>query len=122
MWAPELHYLENKWYLYYTAGSGDLGTQRTFVLENASANPLSGTWTDKGKIGDANADYFSIDGTVLSYNNKNYFIWSGQASATDNTQRLYIARMSNPWTLETLRTLLSSPQLSWETQGGTAGG
>ncbi len=117
IWAPELHYLESKWYVYYTAGSGELSTQRTFVLENANADPLSGVWIEKGKIGDASADFFSIDGTILSYNNKNYFIWSGQASATDNTQRLYIARMSNPWTLETARSLISSPQLTWEMQG-----
>jgi GH43 family beta-xylosidase len=117
IWAPELHYLDNKWYVYYTAGSGELSTQRTFVLENANADPLSGAWIEKGKIGDASADYFSIDGTILSYNNKNYFIWSGQASATDNTQRLYIARMLNPWTLETARSPISSPQFAWEMQG-----
>src|SRR3982751_3755213 len=39
VWAPELHLLNTKWYLYYTAGSGDLSTQRTFVLENSSADP-----------------------------------------------------------------------------------
>ncbi|QEC56101.1 glycoside hydrolase family 43 protein [Flavisolibacter ginsenosidimutans] len=117
VWAPELHFLENKWYVYYTAGSGANNTQRTFVLENASSDPLSGTWTDKGQIGDAAADYFAIDGTVLNYNNKNYFIWSGWASATDNNQRIYIARMSNPWTLETARSLISSPQYAWEMNG-----
>ena len=118
LWAPELHFLNNKWYAYYTAGSSaDLGTQRTFVLENTSADPLAGIWTDKGQIGDPAADFFSIDGTVFTYNSKDYFIWSGQASASDNTQRLYIARMSNPWTLETSRSLISSPQYSWEMAG-----
>ena len=117
VWAPELHFLDNKWYAYYTAGSGDLSTQRSFVLENANADPLAGTWTDKGRIGDSTADFFSIDGTVLSYNSKNYFIWSGHASGSDNTQRLYIARMANPWTLETARSLISSPQYAWEMMG-----
>lgn len=114
IWAPELHTLDSKWYVYYTAGSGNDSTQRTFVLENTSADPLSGMWTEKGKIGDPAADYFAIDGTVLSYNNKNYFIWSGRASSSDLTQRLYIGRMLNPWTLETSRSLISSPQYSWE--------
>ena len=118
VWAPELHFINNKWYLYYTAGSSsDLSTQRTFVLENASADPLSGTWTDKGQIGDAAANFFAIDGTVFSYNGNNYFLWSGQASASDNTQRIYIARMSDPWTLATSRVLISSPQYTWETVG-----
>src|SRR5215213_2082935 len=79
VWAPELHFLNGKWYLYYTAGSSsDLSTQRTFVLENANADPLSGTWTDKGQIGDPAANFFAIDGTVFTYNNNNYFLWSGQ--------------------------------------------
>ena len=118
VWAPELHLLNNKWYVYYTAGSStDLSTQRTFVLENSNADPLSGSWTEKGQIGDPAANYFAIDGTVLSYNNNNYFIWSGQSNASDNTQRVYIARMSDPWTLATSRTLISSPQFTWEMMG-----
>ncbi|MGO4294976.1 glycoside hydrolase family 43 protein [Chitinophaga sp. RAB17] len=118
VWAPELHYLQGKWYLYYTAGSsGDLATQRTFVLENSAADPLQGLWVDKGKIGDPNGNFFSIDGTVLQYNNKNYFIWSGQVSGTDITQRLYIAEMENPWTLKTARVQISMPQYNWEKNG-----
>jgi GH43 family beta-xylosidase len=118
IWAPELHYLQGKWYLYYTAGSsGDLATQRTFVLENNGPDPLQGAWTDKGKIGDPNGNFFSIDGTVLQYNNKNYFIWSGQISGTDITQRLYIAEMENPWTLKTGRVQISIPQYNWEKNG-----
>jgi GH43 family beta-xylosidase len=118
VWAPELHFLENKWYLYYTAGAtADLATQRLFVLENSSEDPRMGTWTDKGKIADPAADFFAIDGTMFTYNNKNYFLWSGQASATDRTQRIYIAVMSNPWTLSSDRKLISSPEFSWESNG-----
>lgn len=118
VWAPELHYINNKWYAYYTAGSSaDLATQRTFVLENANADPWTGTWTDKGQIRDAAADFFAIDGTVFTHNGNNYFAWSGQASASDNTQRIYIARMADPWTLATARSLISSPQFTWETNG-----
>ena len=74
-WAPELHYLDGKWYLYYTAGvSSDLSTQQSFVLENSSADPLEGTWVDKGKIEDPAAGFFAIDGSVLDYNGKTYFI------------------------------------------------
>jgi GH43 family beta-xylosidase len=118
VWAPELHLLNNKWYLYYTAGaSADLATQRTFVLENTSEDPRTGTWTDKGQISDQGADFFAIDGTVFTYNNKDYFIWSGQASATDRNQRLYIAVMGGPWSLTGGRKLISSPELAWELNG-----
>ena len=118
VWAPELHFINNKWYLYYTAGSTpDHATQRTFVLENGNADPLTGTWTDKGKIADPAADVFAIDGTVFTHNGNNYFLWSGHASAADKTQRIYIARMSDPWTLSTSRVLLSSPDYAWESVG-----
>ncbi len=118
VWAPELHFINNKWYAYYTAGpSADLNTQRSFVLENANADPQTGTWTDKGKIYDPAADFFAIDGTVFTHNSNNYFLWSGEASATEHTQRIYIARMSDPWTLATARTVISSPQFPWEAFG-----
>ena len=118
VWAPEMHFINNKWYTYYTAGSStDLATQRTFVIENSNVDPQAGTWVDKGKIYDADADFFAIDGTVFNHNGNNYFLWSGQSSASDNTQRIYIARMSDPWTLATPRSLISSPQFSWESVG-----
>jgi GH43 family beta-xylosidase len=118
VWAPELHYINNKWYAYYTAGaSSDLSTQRSFVLENAGEDPQTGTWVDKGKIYDPTADFFAIDGTIFTHNGINYFIWSGHPSANDNTQMIYIARMSNPWTLEGGRSLISSPQYAWEKIG-----
>lgn len=118
IWAPELHFLNGKWYVYYTAGESDISTQRIYVLENAAADPTQGTWTEKGKIYDNTADFYAIDGTVLEgYNGHNYFIWSGHPSAQDNKQCIYISRMSDPWTLETPRVMLSAPQYEWETRG-----
>ena len=117
VWAPEIHLLENKWYVYYTAGPGDDKDQRSFVLENSAADPTTGTWTERGQIRDPAADYFAIDGTVFTYNGNNYFLYSGWPSANENLQNIYIARMANPWTLATGRTLLSSPTYTWEVMG-----
>ncbi|HEX8507337.1 MAG TPA: family 43 glycosylhydrolase, partial [Hymenobacter sp.] len=118
LWAPELYFLDGKWYLYYTAGpSGtDLGQQRTWVLENASADPTTGTWTDKGRLFSPGADFWQIDGTVLEQNGNRYFIVSGH-NGTDGIQRLYISRMSNPWTLTGPRVELSHPEFAWENAG-----
>lgn len=118
IWAPELHYLDGKWYMYYTAGSSpDLATQRLFVLESSSADPLAATWVEKGKIADPTGDYFAIDATILENGGNKYIVWSGQLSATDYAQRIYIARLTNPYTLATGRTAISSPTYSWETNG-----
>lgn len=118
VWAPELHYLDGKWYMYYTAGSANVNTsQRIFVLENTSADPTQGAWVDKGQITVPSADFWAIDATVYEVNNIRYLIWSGHPTINDYTQQIYIAQMQNPWTLATGRTLISTPDYSWEKIG-----
>jgi GH43 family beta-xylosidase len=117
VWAPELHFLDGKWYIYFTAGPGNCcGGQRLWVLENASPDPTQGTWTEKGRIYTQADDYWAIDGTVFEQGGKRYLLWSGQR-LNDNTQRLYIAQMSNPWTLTGPRVELSEPTYTWEKYG-----
>jgi GH43 family beta-xylosidase len=118
VWAPELHKLDNKWYIYYTAGSGPDETQRTWVLENTSADPTTGTWTDKGRIFNTDADFWAIDGTIMQYNGSNYFVWSGRPDVSIQNQNLYIAKMVNPWTLALPTATISLPQQGWEKNGG----
>ncbi|WP_044517624.1 family 43 glycosylhydrolase [Hymenobacter sp. DG25B] len=118
LWAPELYFLDGKWYIYYSAGpaGSDLGRQRTWVLENASADPTTGTWISKGQVVSPEADNWAIDGTVMEQNDKRYFIWSGH-NGVDGVQRLYISEMSTPWTLVGPRVELSHPEYNWETVG-----
>jgi len=118
LWAPELHFLDGKWYLYYTAGAGPDNTQRTWVVENSAANPLAASWVDKGRIFASDADFWAIDGTVLDYNDKHYFLWSGRPNGDVQNQNIYIAEMENPWTLKTPTVMLTQPELSWEVNGG----
>ena len=120
LWAPELFYLDNKWYLYYTASDGTDRSHRMWVLENPSADPTTGTWTDKGQLVTTPQDLWSIDGTILEQNNALYFIWSGrpfEGGSADLTQNLYISKMSNPYTLTGSTVKISSPQYDWEKQG-----
>lgn len=118
VWAPELHYLDGKWYLYYTAGSGPDQTQRTWVLENSSADPTTGNWVDKGRLFTADTDFWAIDGTVLEHGGKRYFLWSGRPNPAVQNQNTYIAAMSNPWTLDGAGVLITRPELGWEVHGG----
>lgn len=123
LWAPELHRLDDKWYLYYTAGDGSrlsndrFPSQRIFVLENAGTDPMQGAWIDRGQLQGPDEDTWAIDGTVMEYAGQRYFLWSGRAGANDGDQHVYIARMANPWTLEGRRVLLSSPDHAWERAG-----
>ena len=118
IWAPELHYINSKWYLYFAADNGDNATHRIYVLENASADPLAGTWTFKGKVADSTADKWAIDASEFDMNGQLYLLWSGWAGDVDGRQDIYIARMSDPWTISGSRVLLSSPTNNWERVGG----
>jgi len=117
IWAPELHYLAGKWYFYFAADNSQDINHRMYVLENAAADPTTGEWVFKGKIADT-SDKWAIDGTVLEHNGQMYFIWSGWRGENDpGIQQLYIARMTNPWTLAGERVMLSEPVYSWERNG-----
>lgn len=116
IWAPELHWLNGKWYIYYAADDGLNDNHRMFVLESATDDAL-GQYEDKGKIADP-TDKWAIDGTVLSKSDGSlYFIWSGWEGDVNVDQRLYIAPMSNPYTISGDRVEISKPELDWETVG-----
>lgn len=114
IWAPELHFLSGKWYIYFAANDNTGDTHRMYVLENGNTDPTTGTWTFKGKISDS-SDQWAIDGSILTVGSQNYFIWSGWENvATKYKQYIYLATMSNPWTISGPRIKISSPTNSWE--------
>ena len=116
IWAPEFHFINNKWYAYFAADGGHNNGHRMYVLENASEDPFKGTWEFKGKV-TAAIDRWAIDGNVFFYNKQQYMIWSGWEGESNSQQNIYIAKMSNPWTIEGNRVLLSQPTYNWEMQG-----
>jgi len=114
MWAPEFHLLEGPdgphWYFYYTAGTaGTLDNQHTHVLESAGTDPM-GPYTYKGRLYDPLHDTWAIDGSVMKLNDSLYFLFS----AFEGPQSLFIAPMSNPWTISGPRVKISVPEYSWE--------
>lgn len=124
VWAPELHRIDDRWFIYYAAGrSGPpFIHQRSGVLRSLADDPR-GQYEDLGMLytGDdvaagTNAKW-AIDLTTLVIDGQRYAIWSGweENRDTDRTpQHLYIAPMENPWTISGNRVLLSSPVESWE--------
>jgi len=42
IWAPEIHFLQNKWYIYFAADAGNNRTHRIWVIENSSPDPMQG--------------------------------------------------------------------------------
>ena len=120
LWAPELHRWGNKWYIYFAADAGDNSTHRIYVVENGNDDPIQGTWTLKGKVSDT-SDKWAIDADMFEARGQHYLLWSGWKGDSDGEQDIYIAHMSNPWTIDSARTLISQPTYAWETHGDLPG-
>ena len=115
LWAPELHVIAGKCYIYVACDDGDNRNHRMYVLYNDSADPQA-AYKLKGKICDR-TDKWAIDGTVLQYGGKLYFAWSGWEGDINTMQNIYIAEMRDPFTICSDRVLISTPQLDWELKG-----
>ncbi|MCC6492801.1 MAG: family 43 glycosylhydrolase [Pirellulales bacterium] len=116
LWAPELHQIDGKWYIYVAAAANnDNDTHRMYVLERDNPNPM-GSYVFKGQL-TPTPDRWAIDGTVVQWQDQLYFVWSGWPGSANGQQNLYIAPMSNPWTISGNRSLLSTPSFSWERHG-----
>ena len=125
VWAPELHFVRGRWYIYYAASGGRNETHRMGVLECEGADPL-GRWIDRGMLytGDDPAGkrdpQWAIDGTILERGTELYFIWSGWEGGRD-VQYLYAAAMSDPATVTGARVkLCANDTYAWERVGESA--
>jgi GH43 family beta-xylosidase len=116
LWAPELHHLRGKWYIYFAADAGANLTHRIWVVENSSADPLEGQWVFKGKVADP-SDRWAIDATVFEDSGRLYMVWSGWQADVNGVQSLYIAELSDPWTVKGRRVRISTPEYPWEKIG-----
>ncbi len=144
LWAPELHFIDGHWYIYFTAYDGEIAdstawnectgvpaNHRMYVLESVTDDAL-GEYTFKGQVKEIESDYindterkdldynikdghYAIDQSVFKWNNKLYAVWSGWSEYKNIDQRIYIAEMSNPYTISSKRVELSRPQYAYET-------
>lgn len=87
IWAPELHRLNDKWYLYFTASDGVDANHRHYVLEAETDDPL-GPYKPPVRVDPAFESY-AIDGSVLEMpDGRLYFMYAADG--------LFIAPMSSP--------------------------
>ncbi|MHB8065455.1 MAG: glycoside hydrolase family 43 protein [Ruminiclostridium sp.] len=119
IWAPEIHNIDGKWYIYFAAGeTEDIWKIRPYVLECTDSDPLTGKWTEKGIIQSTSDNIsftdFSLDSTSFEHNGKRYLVWAQKVAGVSN---LYIAQMSNPWTISTEQVMISTPSYAWEKVG-----
>ena len=89
IWAPELHYLFGKWYIYFAAGEAeDVWKIRPYVLA-----------------------------TIFENKGKYYYVWAEKVSVGPQISNLYIAEMESGYKLKTVQVLLTTPDYDWERHG-----
>jgi len=115
IWAPEMHRIDGKWYLYFTAGRADAPLDiRLYVLENEAANPLEGSWKERGQL-KTGWESFALDATTFAHGGKRYLLWTQRPPASDrHMTAVYIAEMDTPLSIRGAATLLTTPEYPWE--------
>ena len=114
IWAPELHCLDGRFYVYLSADDGCNENHRMYVLEGGADPQMP--FALKAKLAD-DGDRWAIDGTVLATEQGKYLVWSGWVGSSNVRQSLYVARLANPWTLAGDRVRISTPERPWELNG-----
>ena len=123
VWAPELHYLFGRWYIYFAASQReDIWALRPYILECAGENPYEGPWVERGIPERAPDDAFSfndfsLDGTVFENHGRWYYVWAEKVNIGKKISNLYIAEMESATKLKTAQVLLTTPDYDWERVG-----
>lgn len=113
IWAPEIHFSEGKWYVYFAAGAADkIWEIRIYVLENSSPDPLAGEWVEKGQL-KTGWESFALDASTFEHRGQRYLLWTQRQPDIKGTN-IYIAKMDTPWSITGSAVLLSKPEYPWE--------
>ncbi|MET8151455.1 glycoside hydrolase family 43 protein [Actinoplanes sp. NPDC049668] len=118
IWAPELHRIAGRWYLYFAAGdAGNVFRIRMYVLESPLDDPTDPAgWTLRGQLA-TEWDGFSLDATTFAHRGRRYLVWAQSEPEIAVNSSLYIAEMSSPLALKSKPTRIATPTRSWEIQG-----
>ena len=123
IWAPELHFVFGKWYIYFAAGEkNDIWKIRPYVLECNGSDPFNDIWKELGPLKAADNDEFSfkafsLDSTVFEHNGDTYIIWAEKVGVGRQISNLYIGRLKAADKLDTVQVLLTTPDYDWERAG-----
>ncbi|MFG6687813.1 family 43 glycosylhydrolase [Mariniflexile sp. HNIBRBA6329] len=114
IWAPELHWIDGKWYIYFAAGGAEnIWNIRMWALSNSSKDPMEGEWTEEGQI-ITQRESFSLDATTFQHKGKRYLIWAQNVRGGKHGTALVLSEMKTPTSLTGPEVILTEPEFSWE--------
>jgi len=117
IWAPEMHYIGGKWYIFFAAGTTEnVWAIRPYVLE-CDGDPYTGNWKECGQMQASAGDTesfagFSLDMTYFEHNGRHYVVWA----EIKGDSSLFMAEIdpSAPYRLISKPILLTKPEYDWE--------
>lgn len=119
IWAPEIHEINGKWYVFFAASgqANNVWDINCHVIACDGADPYNDTWTDKGKFQAATGDNvsftgFSLDMTYFECNGTHYVCWAQKVGESN----VYLATIDpdEPWKTTSKAMLLTKPEYYWE--------
>ena len=114
IWAPELHRIDGKWYIYFCAWGTDETGRRLFVI--SGDDPMK-PFGDRKRIGGNTGDIHGIDETVFEYKGKLYTAYSSN-DGWSPVQRILFAEMESPTAMKNDKWVpISKPEYDWEQFG-----
>ncbi|MBW4331568.1 family 43 glycosylhydrolase [Stakelama sp. CBK3Z-3] len=117
IWAPEIHYFDGRWHIYFAAGDGDEPFHiRTYVLQADGPDPMHAEWSLLGQL-ETPWDTFTLDCTSFEHKGTRYVCWAQAEPGIDTNSNLYLAPLATPTTLAAKPARLSMPNLPWERRG-----
>lgn len=117
IWAPELHWFEDAWHIYFAAGDGDEPFRiRTYVMTCRDADPVTGRWSMLGRF-ETPWDTFTLDSTLFVHHGVRYACWAQQEPGIDTNSNIYLAPLATATRLARAPVRLAVPTLAWEIPG-----
>jgi GH43 family beta-xylosidase len=117
IWAPELHWIDGAWAMYFAAGDGDDKFHiRTYVLRGEGADPFTARWAMAGQL-QTPWDTFTLDSTSFVHQTRRWLCWAQHEPGIDTNSNLYLAPLAGLTTLASAPVRLSVPTLDWEVRG-----
>jgi GH43 family beta-xylosidase len=117
IWAPELHRIDGRWYIYFAAGDVEAPFSiRMYALSSGNDDPMTGPWREEGRIA-THLDTFSLDATVFEHRGTRYMVWAQMDAVRSYNSALWIAEMDSPVSIRPPVVLLTEPDLEWERLG-----
>ncbi len=114
IWAPELHKVDGKWYIYFAAGEAEnIWNIRMWALSNDAKDPMEGDWKEEGQI-KTDIESFSLDATTFEHKGKRYMIWAQNVRGGEHGTALVMSEMKDATTLTGPEVVLTEPEFSWE--------